>query len=126
MTIDQITDEDLDGLIETGDEEEERGGAYRQSPWWYQKDENSISFLRFLEESPEWRKVATHRFFPTKPEPDKHEGKWPEMMPATCRAAGLRDRRIGLRGEVRQGLQGRGRPLHHGGGARAVRGRQRP
>jgi hypothetical protein len=92
VTIDQIADDELDGLIERGDEEEERGGAYRQSPWWYQKDEGSISVLRFLEESPDWRKVPTHRFFPTKPEPDKHEGKWPEMMGATCRGAGLAKR----------------------------------
>lgn len=92
MTIDQINDAELDDLIERGDEEEERGAAYRREPWWYQKDEGSVSFLRFLEESPDWRKVPTHRFFPTKPEPEGHEGKWPDMMPATCRAGGLAKR----------------------------------
>lgn len=92
MTIDQIADDELDGLIERGDEEEKRGPIYRQSPWWYQKEEGSISYLRFLEESPDWRKVPTHRFFPTKPKPDKHEGKWPESMNGTCRGGNLAKR----------------------------------
>lgn len=92
MTIDQIADDELDALIERGDDEEERGTAYRESPWWYKKNEGDVSILRFLEESPEWRKVPTHRFFPTKPEPEGHEGKWPKMMPATCRAGGLAKR----------------------------------
>jgi hypothetical protein len=86
VTIEQ-TDEDLD-LIERGDDEEERSG-YRAEPWWYLKNEGDTAILRFLEESAEWRKVPTHRFFPTKPEPEKFEGNWPKAMPATCRGGRL-------------------------------------
>jgi hypothetical protein len=86
VTIDQIIESD-DDLIERGDDDE-RSASYRQVPWWYIKNEGDTAILRLLEESPDWRKVLTHRFFPTKPEPEGHEGKWPDMMPATCRAGG--------------------------------------
>lgn len=84
MTIDQTLDDDIE--FARGDEEEERSSGYRERPWWWLKNEGDIAILRFLEESPDWRKVPTHRFFPTKPEPKDHEGKWPKQMPATCRA----------------------------------------
>lgn len=84
MTIDQIT-ENEDDLFDRGDDEEERSGGYRERPWWWLKDEGQIAYLRFMEESPDWRKVPTHRFFPTKPEPQDHEGKWPLQMGGTCR-----------------------------------------
>lgn len=93
MTIDQqIDDDELDALIERGDDEEERSGGYRLRPWWYLKTEGDVAILRFLEESANWRKVPTHRFFPTKPEPKDHEGKWPEKMHGTCRAGRLASR----------------------------------
>lgn len=88
MTIDQISqidDDELDSLIDRGDDEEERSSGYRERPWWWLKNEGDIAILRFLEESQDWRKVPTHKFFPTKPEPEGHEGKWPKQMPATCR-----------------------------------------
>jgi hypothetical protein len=91
VTIDQITesDDDLDALFEQGDEDEERSSGYRERPWWWLKTEGDVAVLRFLEESSDWRKVPTHKFFPTKPEPSDNEGKWPEQMPATCRAGRL-------------------------------------
>lgn len=82
-------DDDLDALIERGDEDEERSSGYRERPWWWLKTEGDVAVLRFLEESADWRKVPTHRFFPTKPEPSDNEGKWPEQMPATCRGGRL-------------------------------------
>lgn len=88
MTIDQITESD-DDLFERGDEDEERSSGYRERPWWWLKTEGDVAVLRFLEESDNWRKVPTHRFFPTKPEPSDNEGKWPEQMPATCRGGRL-------------------------------------
>jgi hypothetical protein len=90
VTIDQITesDDDLD-LFDKGDEDEERSSGYRERPWWWLKTEGDVAVLRFLEESAEWRKVPTHKFFPTKPEPSDNEGKWPEQMPATCRGGRL-------------------------------------
>lgn len=91
MTVDQITetDDELDSLIERGDEDEERSSGYRDRPWWWLKSEGDVAVLRFLEESADWRKVPTHRFFPTKPEPEDNEGKWPDQMPATCRGSKL-------------------------------------
>lgn len=95
MTIDQqtaIDDDDYDALFERGDDEEERSGGYRAQPWWYMKNEGDIAILRFLEESPDWRKAPTHRFFPTKPKAPDFEGNWPKAMPATCRGGLLAKR----------------------------------
>lgn len=93
MTTDQLNvDDDLDGMFDRGDEDEERGTGYRDRPWWYLKSEGDLAVLRFLEESADWRKVPTHRFFPTKPEPEGNEGKWPSTMNATCRAGRLASR----------------------------------
>lgn len=91
MTIEQITenDDELDSLIERGDEDEERSSGYRERPWWWLKTDGDVAVLRFLEESADWRKVPTHRFFPTKPEPEGNEGKWAQQMPATCRGGRL-------------------------------------
>lgn len=89
MTIDQIAQDELDDdLFERSDEDTERGSGYRDRPWWWLKNDGDIAILRFLEETADWRKVPTHRFFPTKPEPEGNEGKWPTGMPATCRASG--------------------------------------
>ncbi len=84
--------ENEDDIFDRGDDEEERTSGYREAPWWYLKKEGDIAYLRFLENSEKWHKVPTHRFFPTKPEPKDHEGKWPEQMPATCRGARLASR----------------------------------
>ncbi len=86
MNIDDLDPDALDDVLDRGDDEEKVGGAYRSEPFWYLKNEGDVSVLRFLEESSEWRKVKTHRFFPTGPEPEGYEGKWPSAMPATCRA----------------------------------------
>lgn len=95
MTTEQQNklDDDLDdSLFDRGDEDEERGPGYRDRPWWYLKSEGDVAVLRFLEESKDWRKVPTHKFFPTKPEPEDNEGKWPDQMPAVCRLGKLSNR----------------------------------
>lgn len=83
MTIDQ-NDQAADPFGR-GDDEEARGPFYRERPFWWLKKEGDTAVLRFLELPKDWVKGPTHRFFPTKPKPEGHEGNWPEMMPATCR-----------------------------------------
>jgi hypothetical protein len=83
--LNELSDDALDDVLDRGDDEV-KGGAYRAEPFWYLKNEGDVSILRFMEESPDWRKVKTHRFFPTGPEPEGYEGKWPSAMPGTCRA----------------------------------------
>ena len=77
---------DPEAHLRRGDEEEERtgGGSFRKEPHWDLK-EGEEAVLRFLQESKDWYRVQTHRFFPTKAEPEGYEGKWPSFMPATCR-----------------------------------------
>lgn len=86
LNIDEI--DNLDDVFDRGDEDEERGPAYRREPFWYLKNEGDISIIRPLVESPDWLKVKTHRFFPTGPKPAdlEKDAKWPSAMPATCRA----------------------------------------
>jgi hypothetical protein len=75
-----------DTIVGTGDEDDpQRGGGYRQEPFWSQK-EGDTSILRFLQESAQWSKALTHRFHPvSKAAPKDHEGKRPTYMSATCR-----------------------------------------
>jgi hypothetical protein len=77
---------DPEAALRRGDEEEERSpsGGYRKEPHWDLK-EGEEAVLRFLQESKDWYRAQTHRFFPTKGEPADYEGKWPSFMPATCR-----------------------------------------
>jgi hypothetical protein len=76
---------DPEAALRRGDEEEERSsGNFRKEPHWDLK-EGEEAILRFLQESKDWFRVQTHRFFPTKAEPSDYEGKWPGFMPATCR-----------------------------------------
>lgn len=79
---------DPEAALRRGDEEDENrgeGGGFRKEPHWDLK-EGEEAVLRFLQESPDWYRARTHRFFPTKAKPADHEGKWPTAMPATCRA----------------------------------------
>lgn len=77
---------DPEAHLRRGDEEEERapGGGFRKEPHWDLK-EGEEAVLRFLQDSKDWYRAMTHRFFPTKAEPADYEGKWPGFMPATCR-----------------------------------------
>lgn len=77
---------DPEAALRRGDEEEERpaGGGFRKEPHWDLK-EGEEAILRFLQDSKDWYRAQTHRFFPTKAEPSDYEGKWPTFMPATCR-----------------------------------------
>lgn len=79
---------DFDNIIATGDEDDpNRGGGYRREPLWFLKNKGDVAYLRFLVETKQWRKAVTHQYIPvTLPKPEGHEGKWPEMMTATCRA----------------------------------------
>lgn len=77
---------DPEAALRRGDEDDENKGkgGFRKEPHWDLK-EGEEGVLRFLSESKDWFRASTHRFYPTKAAPADHEGKWPSMMPATCR-----------------------------------------
>jgi hypothetical protein len=77
---------DPEAALRRGDEEDENrsSGGFRKEPHWDLK-EGEECVLRFLQDSKDWYRAATHRFFPTKAEPADYEGKWPSVMPGTCR-----------------------------------------
>lgn len=78
---------DPEAALRRGDEDDENkglGGGFRKEPHWdLKKGEEGV--LRFVMESAEWFRARTHRFYPTKAQPADHEGKWPSLMPGTCR-----------------------------------------
>jgi hypothetical protein len=80
------TPANIEAMLRRGDDEDETTGkgGYRKEPHW-NLDEGQESILRFLTDSRDWYRAATHRFFPTKAAPADFEGKWPSVMPATCR-----------------------------------------
>jgi hypothetical protein len=85
MTVDTATFDPEAALRRGDDEDENRGsGQFRKEPHWDLK-EGEEAVLRFLQDSKDWYRAQTHRFFPTKAEPSDYEGKWPGFMPATCR-----------------------------------------
>lgn len=78
---------DYDADIRTGaDDDPNKGGGYRREPYMSLQSENDFVIIRPLAEANAWRIALTHRFVPVqKGAPEGHEGKWPEMMSATCR-----------------------------------------
>lgn len=86
MTIDAADTFDPEAALRRGDEEDENQGrgGFRKEPHWDLK-EGEEAVLRFLQESKEWYRARTHRFFPTKAKPADFEGNFPSAMPATCR-----------------------------------------
>lgn len=78
---------DPEAALRRGDDDDEnqgQGSTFRKEPHWDLK-EGEEAILRFLDESRDWFRARTHRFIPTKAEPADYEGKWPSMLPATCR-----------------------------------------
>lgn len=86
MTINDTVPFDPEAALRRGDDEDENKGkgGFRKEPHWDLK-EGEEAVLRFLDESKDWFRARTHRFYPTKAAPADHEGKWPQAMPATCR-----------------------------------------
>lgn len=86
MTVTDNVPFDPAAALRRGDEADENQsqGGFRKEPHWdLKKGEEAV--LRFLQDSPDWFRASTHRFIPTKAEPADYEGKWPSMLPATCR-----------------------------------------
>jgi hypothetical protein len=83
-----MTDEEIEALLRRGDEDDEPRytNGYRREPHLFLKETGDTAIVRPLMESKDWFRARTHKFVPvTKPKPQDHEGKWPEMMTATCR-----------------------------------------
>lgn len=87
MTVADQIEFDPEAALRRGDEEDEfagKGGGYRKEPYW-RLDKGDTAILRFLQESSDWYKARTHRFYPTKAAPADAGDKWPSAIPATCR-----------------------------------------
>jgi hypothetical protein len=85
VTEQMMDDAELEAMLDQGDEEPERTGSGFRRETHFGLKEGEFAVLRFMQESRDWYKVMTHRFFPTRPAPSDFEGNWPESMSGTCR-----------------------------------------